>query len=712
MRKYLIILSLPLLLTAACKQSETTDRHIAVTYPETRKDTTVVDDYFGTKVADPYRWLEDDNSPETKAWVEAENKVTFGYLDQIPFRDKIRQRLTELWNYEKYSVPFHKGNRYFYYRNDGLQNQSVLYMQDGPDGEARVLLDPNTFSEDGTVALKGFSVSGDGRYAAYTTASAGSDWVDLKIIDLETGEELPDHLQWIKFSGADWFGNGFFYSRFPEPDSTDLLKGRNHDQKVYYHRLGDPQEADKLIYEDPEHPLRYNFAYVSDDERWLILGSSEGTSGNNLMVKDLQQGMDSPWITLVSTFDNDHYVIGNDGDKLFVYTNLDAENYRLVEVDPANPDPENWKDLIPESENTLTGVSWTGGKFFANYLADVHTVIKVFGRDGTYLYDVELPGIGTAGGFRGEAGDTVTWYSFTSFTYPATIYRYDIRNNRSEVYFRPEVKFNPDDFTTEQVFYTSKDGTRIPMFITYKKGMKKNGENPAFLYGYGGFNINILPSFRIYMIAFLEQGGIYAQANMRGGGEYGEAWHKAGMLMNKQNVFDDFMAAADYLVNEGYTSRDKLAIHGRSNGGLLIGAVMTQRPDICKVAIPSVGVMDMLRYHKFTVGFGWAVEYGTSEESEESFRNLYSYSPLHNLKPGTEYPATLVTTADHDDRVVPAHSFKFAARLQECQAGDNPVLIRIDTKAGHGSGKPTAMQIEEWTDILSFVAWNLGMDWE
>ncbi len=711
MKKYIALSFITGLMFTACHNNETSRKKIKVDLPQTRMDSTVVDDYFGTIVPDPYRWLEDDKSTETATWVKAENKATFSYLDQIPFRNKIKDRLSELWNYPKSSAPFHKGNRYFYYKNDGLQNQSVLYMQDGPNGEAKVLLDPNTFSEDGTVALKGFSVSKDGKYSAYTTAAGGSDWVDMKVINLETGEELADHLEWIKFSGADWFGNGFFYSRYPESSDADVLKGQNHNQKVYYHNLGDEQSADRLIYEDSEHPLRYNFVSITDDERWLSLFSSEGTSGNTLKIKDLEKGTDSPWIDVVDNFDNDQYVIGNDGNRLFIYTNLGAENYRLVEVDPGNPSSGNWKDLIPESDNTLSGVTYTGKLFFANYMQDVHTLVSVFDNEGKFLHNVDLPGIGTAGGFDGEDDDSITYYSFTSFTYPTTIFSYKLLSGSSSVYFRPDVQFNPDDYTTEQVFYNSKDGTKIPMFITYKKGIKKDGNNPALLYGYGGFNISIMPSFRISNIVFLEQGGVYAQANMRGGGEYGEAWHKAGMLMNKQNVFDDFMAAADFLADQGYTSHDKLAISGRSNGGLLIGAVMTQRPDICKVALPAVGVQDMLRYHKFTVGYGWAVEYGTSEESEASFKNLYRFSPLHNVKAGVSYPATLITTADHDDRVVPAHSFKFAATLQAKQAGDQPILIRIETRAGHGSGKPVSMQIDEAGDIWAFVFWNLGMNY-
>jgi len=709
MKKYIALFSVAGLILTACNSHETARKQIKVDLPATRMDTTVVDNYFGTKVPDPYRWLEDDKSMETADWVKAENKATFSYLDKIPFRDKIKKRLTDLWNYPKSSVPFHKGNHWFYYKNNGLQNQSVLYMQDGPNGKAKILLDPNTFSDDGTVALKGFSVSKDGQYAAYTTAAGGSDWVDMKVINLETGEELSDHLEWIKFSGAGWFGNGFFYSRYPEASDEDVLKGQNHNQKVYYHTLGDEQEADRLIYEDTEHPLRYNFVEITDDERWLSLFSSEGTSGNTLKIKDLSKGINSPWIDVVNHFDNDQYVIGNDGNRLFVYTNLGAENYRLVEVDPANPSSENWKDLIPESNNALSRVTYTGKLFFANYMQDVHTLVSVFDNRGKFLHNVDLPAIGTAGGFAGSDDDTISYYSFTSFTYPTTIFSYNLLSSSSSVYFKPDVPFNPDDYTTEQVFYNSKDGTKIPMFITYKKGLNKDSANPALLYGYGGFNISIMPSFRISNIIFLEKGGVYAQANMRGGGEYGEAWHKAGMLMNKQNVFDDFMAAADYLVNEGYTSHDKLAISGRSNGGLLIGAVMTQRPDICKVALPAVGVQDMLRYHKFTVGYGWAVEYGTSEESEASFKNLYSFSPLHNVKAGVSYPATLITTADHDDRVVPAHSFKFAATLQAKQAGDEPILIRIETKAGHGSGKPVSMQIDEAADIWAFVFWNLGM---
>lgn len=668
-----------------------------------------VDNYFGTEVPDPYRWLEDDNAPETREWIEAQNKVTFAYLDSIPYRDRLRSRLEEIWNYPKLSAPWREGDKYFYYKNDGLQNQDVLYVTSSPEVEGEMFLDPNSFSTDGTISMTTFSVSPDGKYAVYGTSEGGSDWNKFQVINVETREMLSDQLEWIKFSGASWYQDGFFYNKYPTPEEGEELSSISKNQMVCYHKLGTPQADDIVVYQDPEHPLRYNWVGLSEDKRFMALTSAEGTSGNNLRFRDMSQGMNSDIHVAVDDFENDQYMIGNDGDRILVYTNLDAPNYRLVELNIYNPTPENWKDVIPEqSDMVLSGVSMTGGKLFADYMKDASTRIKVYDLNGNFENDVELPGIGSSGGFRGKQDHTETFYSFTSFTNPTETYHYDIATNTSTLLRRSQVKFNPDEYETKQVWYKSKDGTEVPMFIVHKKGIELDGNNPTYLYGYGGFNISLTPSFSIIRMAWLEQGGIYAQPTLRGGGEYGEEWHEAGMLLNKQNVFDDFIAAGEYLIEEGYTSKDKLAISGRSNGGLLVGAAMTQRPDLCKVALPGVGVMDMLRYHKFTVGHGWVVEYGSSDE-QEHFDNLIKFSPLHNIDEAS-YPATLVTTADHDDRVVPAHSFKFIAELQRKHNGPNPVMIRVDVKAGHGSGKPTSMIIDEWADIWAFVMWNLGVD--
>jgi len=680
---------------------------IPVEYPQTRKDTAVKDDYFGTVVADPYRWLEDDRSEETHAWVEARNKVTFGYLEKIPFRQQIKERLTEIWNYTRYSPPYKDGGYYFFYKNDGLQNQSVLYFQRTLEEEAAVLLDPNTFSEDGTTSISGFSVSKDGKYAAYSISEGGSDWNTIRVLSLPDKKEQADVIRWVKFSGISWYRDGFFYSRFPEPKGSELSSANEY-QKVYYHKIGTTQDRDILIYEDRNNPLLGKYAGVTEDERWLVLSITQGTYGNMVRIKDLSKGMNAPFIDIISDFNNESAVVDDDGDVIYLHTNIGAGKYRLVQVDTKNPARGNWKDIIPESENVMTGVSNIGGRWVASYLKDAKSQVKVFDHDGKFRHEVKLPGDGTVSGFSGKKDDPKVFYSFTSFAYPPTIFEYDVTTNVSKEFKKPEVKFNPDDYVVEQKFYPSKDGTKIPMFIVHRKGLQMDGNNPTLLYGYGGFDISILPAFSASNIVFLEKGGVYAVANLRGGGEYGEDWHKAGMLQNKQNVFDDFIAAAEYLIREKYTSSDRLAISGRSNGGLLVGACMVQRPDLFKVALPGVGVLDMLRYHKFTIGHAWAVEYGSSEDSAQ-FRNLYKYSPLHNLKEGTEYPATLITTADHDDRVVPAHSFKFAAALQEKHKGDNPVLIRIDTKAGHGAGKSTTMAIEESADVWAFVMYNLGM---
>ena len=676
-----------------------------LSYPATKK-VEQVDDYFGTKVADPYRWLEDDNAADVKAWVQAENAVTFGYLGQIPFRDRIKQRLTEIYNYPRYSSPFRAGEYYFFYKNDGLQNQSVCYIQKGLDGTPEVFFDPNALSPDGTVRLNIISLSKDDRYVALSRGEAGSDWSEIRVMEVATKKELPDRVRWVKFSGAAWQAGGFYYSGYDKPAPGQELKAKNEFQKVFYHKLGDPQEKDVLVYEDKAHPLRYLGAETTEDEKALFLVVSEGTSGNELYVMDLTK-KGAKFLPLVTGFDFDSSPIDIVGGKALVYTNVDAPNFRVVLVDPSKPAKTDWRTVIPEKPEVLSGANAAAGFLFCNYLKDANT--KVFQHDlsGKLVREIELPALGTAGGFGGKRDEKVLFYIFTSFTYPPTIYKFDPVSGKSDVFRKSEVKFNPADYETRQVFYASKDGTKVPMFIVAKKGLVRNGKNPTFLTAYGGFNISLTPGFSPATILLLENGGVFAQPNLRGGGEYGEAWHKAGMLLKKQNVFDDFTAAAEYLIRENYTSKDYLAVEGGSNGGLLIGAVMTQRPDLFKVALPAVGVMDMLRYHKFTVGWGWAVEYGSSDK-EQDFRNLYAYSPLHNIKSGVCYPATLVTTADHDDRVVPAHSFKFAATLQEKQACGSPVLIRIETRSGHGSSN-LSKAIDALTDTWSFMFYNMGV---
>jgi prolyl oligopeptidase len=689
-----------LLAFAACQKTAA-----KLTYPATKK-VDQVDDYFGTKVADPYRWLEDDNAADVKAWVQAENAVTFGYLGKIPFREKIKQRLTEIFNYPRYSSPFRAGEYYFFYKNDGLQNQSVCYIQKGLDGTPEVFFDPNALSPDGTVRLGIVSLSRDDRYVALSRGEAGSDWSEIRIMEIATRKELPDRIQWVKFSGAAWQGNGFYYSGYDKPAPGQELKAKNEFQKVFFHKLGDPQEKDVLVYEDKEHPLRYVGAETTEDEKLLFLTVSEGTSGNELYVRGLAQNA-AKFQPLVQGFENDSAPVDAVGDKVLVYTNVDAANFRVVLIDPKKPAKESWQTVISERPEVLSGANAAGGYLFCHYLKDANTKIYQHGLDGTLVREIGLPALGTASGFDGKRDEKILFYTFTSFTYPPTIYKYDPAGGRSDVFRQSEVKFDPADYETKQVFYASKDGTKVPMFIVHKKGLKLDGRNPAYLTAYGGFNISEQPSFSPSYLVLLENGGVFALANLRGGGEYGEAWHKAGMLLNKQNVFDDFIAAAEYLIKEKYASKDTLAVAGGSNGGLLIGAVMTQRPDLFRVCLPAVGVMDMLRYHKFTVGWGWAVEYGSSDD-EKNFRNLYAYSPLHNLKAGVCYPATLVTTADHDDRVVPAHSFKFAATLQEKQACANPVLIRIETRSGHGSSN-LSKAIDALTDTWAFMFANVGI---
>lgn len=678
-------------------------------YPETKKKE-VVDIYFGTRISDPYRWLENDTAEDTRKWVQEENKVTENYLSQIPYRNAIKQRLEDLWNYEKYGAPFREGEYTYFYKNDGLQNQSVLYREkDGKNTE--VFLDPNKFSADGTTSLAGISFTHDGSLAAYQISEGGSDW--RKVIVMKTADKsvIADTLVDVKFSDLAWRGNeGFYYSSYDKPEEGSALSGMTQYHKLYFHQLGTPQSEDKLIFGGTETPRRYINAYLTEDERYLVITAANSTTGNELYIRDLQ-APDSPIVNIVNNFDKEHYVIANEASKLYIFTNLDAPNYRLVTADAANAGPENWKDLIPETENVLS-VSTGGGKLFANYLKDATSRVTQYSMDGKAERAIELPEVGTAAGFSAKIQEKEIYYLFTSYTYPSTIFKYDIASGKSEVYKKPQAKFDPEKYESRQVFYKSKDGTRIPMIITHKKGLKLNGKNPTLLYGYGGFSISLTPAFSTSNIILLEQGGVYAVPNLRGGGEYGEKWHLAGTKLQKQNVFDDFIAAAEYLIEHRYTSSDYLAISGGSNGGLLVGAAMTQRPELFRVALPAVGVLDMLRYNKFTAGAGWAYDYGTAEDSKEMFEYLYNYSPYHALKPGVSYPATLITTGDHDDRVVPAHSFKFAARLQEYHKGKAPVLIRIETRAGHGDGKSTAQIISEAADKWAFFFRNMDLEWK
>ncbi|HYE74715.1 MAG TPA: prolyl oligopeptidase family serine peptidase [Blastocatellia bacterium] len=672
-------------------------------YPVAKK-VDQIDNYHGTKVADPYRWLEDPDSAETRAWVEAQNKVTFAYLAEISARKQIKQRLTKLWNYEKYGVPFKEGERYFYYKNNGLQNQSVLYTFKSLKDSPRVLLDPNTLSKDGTVAVSDVAVSRDGKMLAYGLSASGSDWQEWRVRNVDTGKDLSDVVKWVKFSSAAWDANnqGFFYSRYDEPNEKTKHEDVNYYQKLYYHRIGTPQSEDTLIYERRDHKEWGFSGGTTNDGRYLIVTVWEGTDPKNrLFYKDLKE-KEAKVVELISEKDAAFNFIDNDGPVFWIHTDLNAPRGRVIAIDTHNPARTNWKEIIPEAKETLGGVSLVGDHFIASYLQDAYTRMKLFSTDGKFVREVELPGIGTAAGFGGKRTDKETFYSFTSFTTPTTIYRYDIANGKSSVYRQPKVDFNPNDYETRQVFYNSKDGTRVPMFITHKKGIKLDGNNPTLLYAYGGFNISLTPAFSVSNLVWMEMGGVYAVPNLRGGGEYGEEWHQAGTKLRKQNVFDDFIASAKWLIANKYTSSSKLAISGGSNGGLLVGACMTQRPELFGAALPAVGVMDMLRFHKFTIGWAWTSDYGSPDNPEE-FKALYAYSPLHNLKPGTAYPPTLITTADHDDRVVPAHSFKFAAALQAAQAGGAPVLIRIETKAGHGAGKPTTKIIEEAADKIAFL---------
>ena len=712
-----------------------------LSYPTTRKiDQT--DDYHGVPVSDPYRWLENPDSEETQAWVEAQNAVTFGYLQEIPAREKIKQRLTQLWNYERYGIPFKQGDRYFYYKNDGLQNQSILYTLTSLDGEPQVLLDPNTLSEDGTVALGGMAISEDGKLMAYGLSTSGSDWQEWKVRDVETGADLSDHLKWLKFSGASWThdGKGFFYSRYDEPNEKSKHEDVNYYQKLFYHRLGTPQSEDVLIYDRPDQKEWGFSAGVTEDGKYLIISVWRGTDPQNLIFyKDLT-APESAVIELINEFEAEYNFIDNDGSVFWFKTDLNAPLGRVIAIDINNPPAPSlagdetppspplgeggidlsppltkggiqggFTEIIPEAAETLGGIGILNNQFVTSYLKDAYTQIKIFNLDGSFVRQIALPGIGSAGGFGGKRHDTETFYAYTSFTTPNTIYSYNMLTDESKIYRQPQVDFNPDDYETKQVFYPSKDGTQVPMFITHKKGLQLDGNNPTYLYGYGGFSISLTPSFSVSRVVWLEMGGVYVTACLRGGGEYGEAWHQAGTKLNKQNVFDDFISAAEWLIANKYTQPAKLAIAGGSNGGLLVGACMTQRPELFGAALPAVGVMDMLRFHKFTIGWAWTSEYGSPENAVE-FPAIYGYSPLHNLKSGTAYPATMITTADHDDRVVPAHSFKFASALQEMHGGEKPVLIRIETKAGHGAGKPTAKVIEELADEWAFLVRELSIN--
>lgn len=703
MNKKLLILPVAGMVMAANGQTAQPQ----LTYPETAK-TDVVDTYFGTSVPDPYRWLENDTSAQTAAWVAAQNKVTGEYLSKIPFRGALLRRLTAVADYEKIGAPAKKHGKYYFYKNDGLQNQSVLYVQDSLDGEARVMLDPNKLSADGTVALTGTSFSHDGKYMAYTISRSGSDWTEIYVIDTATGQLLDDHIVWAKFTGAAWCGDGFYYSAYDAPEAGKEYSNVNENHKIYYHKIGTPQSADRLVYENKAYPKRFYSASVSDDETLLFVYESGDGAGNALYVKDLTKP-DAPLTAMATDMRYQYYPVETIDGKTFIFTNYGAPKGRIMATTAAKPAQKDWTEVVAEGQSVLSGVQVIGGKLLLTYDKDVANHAYVYSLDGKMEHEVKLPGLGSVG-FSGDKDDRECFFTFTSFTIPGAVYRYDIGQNTYSLLRAPKVDFDSDGFITEQVFYPSKDGTRIPMFLTYKKGLKRDGRNPVYLYGYGGFNISLNPGFSSSRIPFLENGGIYAQANLRGGGEYGEEWHQAGTKMRKQNVFDDFIAAAEWLIKNGYTAKDKLAIVGGSNGGLLVGACMTQRPDLFRVAVPQVGVMDMLRYHKFTIGWNWASDYGTSDDSKEMFEYLKSYSPLHNLKKGTRYPATLVTTADHDDRVVPAHSFKFAATLQECNDGTNPTLIRIDSKAGHGAGKPMSKVLEEQADIYGFIMYNLGMN--
>ena len=679
----------------------------SIDYPATKKETTK-DVYFGAEVADPYQWLENDHAEGTIAWVKAQNETTRVYLESLPYRAEIRQQLTDLLDYPKHGAPFLKAGKYFFFKNDGLQNQSVLYRTNDLDGKAEVILDPNTLSDDGTIALSQIEISDDGKYLVYMVAKSGSDWNEIFVKDIETGKLLDDHLEWVKFSGLAWYDGGLFYSAYDKPEESKKLSESNEFQKIYYHKLGTSQVDDQLIREDPAKPKRMFGAEVTDDKRFLVISMSESSHGNALAVRDLPDKHRDE-ISLMKSFDYEFHVEDNLGDDLFIRTNYKAPKYRLVKINVNQPEEGNWVETIPEKEEVLQSVNFVGGRIVAGYMKDAHSVLEVYQYDGTFDHEIILPGIGNLDDFAGDKDKPEAFFSYSSFNTPGEVYVYDFTENAGRLLFRPEVKFNPDAFVVKQEFYESHDGTPVPMFLVHKKGLKLNGNNPTLLYGYGGFNVSLTPSFSPARMLFINHGGVLAVANLRGGGEYGEAWHQAGTKFNKQNVFDDFIAAAEFLMAQNYTSNEKLAIMGGSNGGLLVGAVINQRPELFKVALPAVGVMDMLRFHRFTIGWAWAGDYGTSDDGREMFEYLHRYSPYHNIRQDVDYPAVLVTTADHDDRVVPAHSFKYIARLQELNTGSMPALIRIDTKAGHGAGKPTAKLIDEYTDVWSFLFYHLGM---
>ena len=700
------LFSAMLLLLVACNQNPNNTNDEKMNYPQTRMDNTV-DTYFGTQVADPYRWLEDDRSAETAQWVKAQNDFTFGYLSKIPYRQAIKEKLEKLWNYEKLSAPFTEGDYTYYYKNDGLQNQSVLYRKD-KEGKEEIFLNPNTFSKDGTTSLGDVAFSEDGSLVAYLISEGGSDWRKGIVLDAKTKKAIGDTLVDIKFSSIAWKGNeGFFYSSYDKPKGSEL-SAKTDQHKLYYHKLGTSQKSDKLIFGGtPAEKYRYVSGTVSNDGKYLFISVANATSGNKLFVKDLSNPKSS-LVTITNNFDGDTGFVNNQGTTLFLETNINAPNGRLVKVDFKNPQPEHWQDVIPETKNVLS-ITTAGKYLFAKYMVDALSQVKQYDYEGKLIREVKLPSIGSAGGFYAKKDETHTYFSFTNYAYPTQIYKMDLATGATELYWKPAIAFDATHYESKQVFYTSKDGTKIPMMITYKKGIELNGKNPTLLYGYGGFNISLMPTFGVANAVWLELGGVYAVPNLRGGGEYGKQWHDAGTKMQKQNVFDDFIAAAEYLIKEKYTSPQYLAIRGGSNGGLLVGATMLQRPDLFKVALPAVGVLDMLRYHTFTAGAGWAYDYGTSDDSKEMFEYLKAYSPLHNVKQGVAYPATLITTGDHDDRVVPAHSFKFAAELQAKQTGNNPILIRIETNAGHGAGTPVSKTIEQNADLQAFTLWNMGI---
>ena len=691
------------------QQPQPAERYSVKAYPETRKDTTVVDDYFGTKVADPYRWLENDTSAETAQWVKEQNEVTQDYLSHIPFRNAIKDRLTQIVNYERYSMPSKKHGRYIYSKNDGLQNQSVIYMQETLDGEPTVLLDPNALSDDGTVSLGGISFSKDGKYMAYTIQRSGSDWVEIYVKDMETLELLPDHIEWAKFTGANWYKDGFIYAAYDRPEAGKEFSNVNENHKIYYHKLGTPQEQDELFYSNPAQPRYFHSVDLTEDEHYMFLFESGQGAGSTLWIRDMEEPK-GKFVQIADDMDYQYSPIDVIDGTLYIFTNYNAPKGRICKVSAKAPQMENWVDVIPESENVIAGISLAKGKMIVTYDQDASNHAYVYTMDGEKLNEIALPTYGAVG-FSSKYEESEVFYAFTSFAFPTTIYQYNIDDNTSTVFRAPAIDFKSDDYVTDQVFVDSKDGTKVPMFLTYKKGLQKDGTNPTFLYGYGGFNITLNPGFSTSRLPFLENGGIYAQMNLRGGNEYGEEWHIAGTKLQKQNVFDDCIACAEYLINNNYTSPKYLALNGGSNGGLLVGAVVNQRPDLFAVAVPQVGVMDMLRYHLFTIGWNWASDYGTSEDNEAMFKALYAYSPLHTIQSGenVHYPAIMVTTADHDDRVVPAHSFKYAAALQAAQTGDQPKIIRIDTKAGHGGGKPISKVLEEQADIYSFILYNMGL---